>query len=667
MRCLRAPACGKGDFMQDKRYLEQLSVQFPTANDAAMEIINLSSILYLPKGTEHFITDIHGEYESFLHILKNGSGSIRKKIDEEFKNSLSTKEKKSLATLIYYPEQKLSLVEATEEELDDWYKTTIYRLVRVNRRITSKYSRSRVRRALPKDYAYVIEELLNEKEEVQDKEAYYNGIISAIIATNRARSFVIAFCNVIQRLAVDRIHILGDIFDRGPGAHVIMDTLLTYDNVDFQWGNHDICWIGAASGSLACIASVVRISAKYGNFNTIEGGYGINLLPLAKFALDTYAGDPCECFKITGSQSYDPYDPDMDRKIHKAITIILFKLEGQLIARHPEYHMEQRRLLDKIDFGNKTVTIDGKSYPLDDCNFPTIDPADPYRLSEGEEVVMQKLKASFTGSEKLQRHISFLFARGSMYLPCNGNLLYHGCVPLEENGSFKEVQVGKETYHGRALFEKLEEWVRKGYYLPEGEERRFGQDTMWFLWANENSPLYGKERMTTFERYFVKDPSCYYEAKSAYYKYLDNDKVITSILNEFGLDGSNPSAHIINGHMPVHLKSGETPIKCGGRVLMIDGGMSRPYQRETGIAGYTLVSNSYGMRLVAYEPFSSTEDAIRNETDIHSATEVVQKTSDRLSIRDTDEGRHMQTRIEELTELLDAYRLGVIRERITPL
>ena len=503
---------------------------------------------------------------------------------------------------------------------------------------------------------------MSEKEEVEDKEAYYNGIISAIISTKRARHFVIAFCNLIQRLAVDRIHILGDLFDRGPGAHIILDTLLGFDNVDFQWGNHDICWMGAASGSLACIASVVRISAKYGNFNTVENGYGINLLPLAKFALDTYAGDPCNCFAINGSQSYEPYDPDMDRKIHKAITIILFKLEGQLIARHPEYNMEQRRLLDKIDFENGTVTIDGKAYALEDTNFPTIDPKDPYRLSAGEEMVMKKLRYAFVNSEKLRRHVSYLFNRGSMYRTCNGNLLYHGCVPLEEDGSFKKVQVGDKWFSGRALFEELESWARKGYYLADGDEKRFGQDTMWFMWANENSPLYGKERMTTFERYFVKDTACYYEAKNSYYSYLNDDNVISAILTEFGLDPASPASHIINGHMPVHLKSGETPIKCGGRLLMIDGGMSRPYQRETGIAGYTLIGNSYGMRLVAYEPFRSAEDAIRSESDIHSVTEVVQKTNYRLSIRDTDDGKRMQETIDELTDLLEAYRLGVIRE-----
>ncbi len=645
------------------KYLERLSEQFPTANDAAREIINLSSILNLPKGTEHFITDVHGESEPFLHILKNGSGSIAKKIEEEFKSTLSRKEKKELATLIYYPEQKLSCLTATGEELDDWYVTTIYRLVRVNRRIASKYTRSRVRKMLPKDYAYVIEELLSEKEEVQDKEAYYNGIISAIIATKRAKHFVIAFCNVIQRLAVDRIHILGDLYDRGPGAHVILDTLADYPNVDFVWGNHDISWMGAASGSLACIASVVRISVKYGNFNTLESGYGINLLPLARFALDAYEGDSCACFAINGSQGYDPYDGDMDRKIHKAITVILFKLEGQLISRHPEYGMQGRLLLDKIDKARGTVTIDGTVYPLRDSHFPTIDENDPYALSAGEALVMEKLRACFLGSEKLQRHAHDLFMRGGMYRTFNGNLLYHGCVPLCEDGSFKKVHIGGGDYCGKALFDRLDALVRKGYFSPDGNEREEGQDAMWFLWANVNSPLYGKEKMTTFERYFVDDSACCAEEKNAYYRYLDDEKTVNAILKEFGLDPLSPMTHIINGHMPVHLKNGEKPVRCGGKLLMIDGGMSRPYQRETGIAGYTLVYNSYGMRLVAYDPFRSAEEAIKNESDIHSVTEVVQLSDRRLLIRDTDNGRRMAENIAELSALLDAYRAGTVREK----
>ena len=649
---------------EEQRFLERLAVQFPTANDAAREIINLSSILNLPKGTEHFITDIHGEYEPFIHILKNGSGSIRKKIEEEFRNTLSEKEKKALATLIYYPEQKLEQIVAEEEELDDWYKTTIYRLVRVNRRIASKYTRSRVRKLLPPEYAYVIEELLSEKEEVQDKEAYYNGIICAIISTKRAKHFIIAFCNVIQRLAVDRIHILGDVYDRGPGAHVIMDTLLSYNNVDFVWGNHDVCWMGAASGCLACIASVVRISVKYGNFAILENGYGIILLPLAKFALDTYSGDECKCFAINGSEGYEAYDAEMDKKIHKAITVILFKLEGQLIARHPEYGMDGRRLLHKIDFEQGTVEIEGVNYPLDDCNFPTIDRANPYELSADEKRVMERLRQSFVSSEKLQRHVSYLFRFGSMYRIFNGNLMFHGCVPLNEDGTFKTVRLCGGEYAGKALFDKLDELVRSGYYAPEGEARSNGQDAMWFLWANENSPLYGKEKMTTFERYFVKDANARLEEKNAYYRYLDDWKVISAIMREFGADEKSPVAHVINGHMPVHLKNGETPIRCGGRLLMIDGGMSRPYHRETGIAGYTLVFNSYGMRLVAYEPFRSTEEAISSESDIHSVTEVVQLTHSRMLIRDTDNGKRMQENIEELTALLDAYRRGTIRERV---
>lgn len=648
--------------MTDKRYLERLSYQFPTSAAAATEIINLSSILNLPKGTEHFITDIHGEYESFLHIIKNGSGAIRKKIEEEFADSLSENEKRALATLIYYPEEKLIKIARSCPNSDEWYKTTIYRLVRINRRIASKYTNSRVKKILPSDYSYVIEELLNEKEEVHDKEAYYNSIISAIINTKHAKKFIIAFCKLIQKLAVDKIHILGDIYDRGPGAHIILDTLLNYDNIDFQWGNHDICWIGASSGSPVCIASVIRISVKYGNFDTLENGYGINLLPLAKFAIETYRDDPCSCFEISGSQSYEPYDENMDRKIHKAISIILFKLEGQLLLQHPEFQMNNRLLLDKIDYYNSTVEIDGKKYPLRDCNFPTIDPKNPYELSAQESFVIRKLQASFLNSEKLHKHISLILSKGGMYKICNGNLLYHGCVPLEENGTFKKVFVGDKYYSGKQLFIQLEKWVRKGYYGADKNEREYGQKIMWFLWACENSPLFGKEKMTTFERYFVKDKSAHKEPKNAYYKYLDNKKVIASILNEFGLDGNSSNTHIINGHIPIHFKNGETPIKCNGKLLMIDGGLSRPIQNETGIAGYTLISNSHGLRLVAHEPFRSTAEAIDNETDILSVTEVVQTISKRLTIRDTDEGKKLQETIDELYCLLNAYYSGILKE-----
>lgn len=650
--------------MTDKRYLERLSYQFPTSAAAATEIINLSSILKLPKGTEHFITDIHGEYESFLHIMKNGSGSIRKKIDEEFADSLSENEKRALATLIYYPEEKIIKIEKKCPNLNEWYKTTIYRLVRINRRIASKYSNSKVKKLLPSEYSYVIEELLNEKEEVHDKEEYYNSIISAIINTKRAKDFIIAFCKLIQKLAVDKIHILGDIFDRGPGAHIILDTLLNYDNIDFQWGNHDICWIGASSGSPVCIASVIRISAKYGNFDTLENGYGINLLPLAKFAMETYQNDPCSCFEISGSQDYAPYDEDMDRKIHKAISIILFKLEGQLLLQHPEFQMNNRLLLDRIDKNSGTVQINDKKYPLEDCNFPTIDPQNPYQLSKQEEFIIRKLQSSFLNSEKLQKHINLLLTKGNMYKICNGNLLYHGCVPLEENGTFKKVCIDNQYYSGKELFIQLEKWVRKGYYSSDEKERVYGQNIMWFLWACENSPLFGKEKMTTFERYFVKDATAHKEPKNAYYKYLENKTVIISILNEFGLDGSSPNTHIINGHIPIHFKNGETPVKCNGKLLMIDGGLSRPIQNETGIAGYTLISNSYGLRLVAHEPFRSTTEAIENETDIFSVTEVVQTISKRLTIGDTDEGKKLQETIDDLYLLLNAYYCGIVKEMV---
>lgn len=647
--------------MKQLKYLERLAAEYPTSAAVATEIINLSSILNLPKGTEHFITDIHGEYEPFLHILKNGSGSIRKKIDEEFGESITEQEKKTLASLIYYPELKLDRLCCDTKNINNWYRITIYRLVRISRRIASKYTRSKVSKLYPKDYAYILDELLTEKEEVHDKEAYYNGIIAAIITTKRAKDFIIAFCNLIQRLAVDKIHIIGDIFDRGPGADIILDTLTEYSNIDFQWGNHDICWMGAAAGCFVCIASVVRISVKYGNFGTLENGYGINLLPLAKFALDTYENDECDCFSIDGSQAYDPYDSDMDKKIHKAISIIMFKLEGQLLKRNPDFNMSNRLLLDKIDYKNKSICIDGKTFTLEDSNFPTIDPSNPYQLSDGELFVMEKLKKSFLQSEKLQRHISFLFTHGNLYKNCNGNLLYHGCVPLEENGTLKKVKIGNKELCGKALFHELEKWVRKGYF-SKGEEKAFGQDIMWFLWASEDSPLYGKEKMTTFERYFIKDTAAHKEKKNFYYSHLNDVTAIVNILNDFGLNGSSPDTHIINGHIPVHIKDGESPIKCGGKLLMIDGGMSRPIQTQTGIAGYTLIFNSYGLRLIAYEPFSSTENAIEKGSDIHSFTEIIKKTHKRLLIRDTDDGKRIQSSIRDLYKLLDCYASGIIAE-----
>ena len=572
------------------KYLKLLAKQYPTIAKASTEIINLASILNLPKATEHFLTDIHGEYEQFLHILKNGSGSVRRKIEEEFANTISQRDKRSLATLIYYPEEKMELILKEEENLDDWYKITLYRLIQISKHVTSKYTRSKVKKALPSDFAYIIEELIQEKEEVHDKDAYYNQIILAIIRTGRAKECIIAFCYLIQRLVVDHLHIVGDIFDRGPGAHIIMDTLMNYHSVDIQWGNHDIEWMGAAAGNLACIANVIRISARYGNLDTLEEGYGINLIPLATFAMNVYAEDPCSCFDIHYNKDiYNIHDLELDRKMHKAISIIQFKLEGQLIQRRPEFGMESRLLLDKIQFETGTIQIDGKEYHLEDSYFPTVDPKDPYRLTEEEVTVVERLKSAFLQCEKLQKHVRFLFSKGSLYLTYNSNLLYHGCIPLGKDGTFRKVKIKGKEYSGKGLYDVMESWARKGYYREEGPEKEFGKDIMWYIWSNENSPVYGKTKMATFERYFIKDKEVQSEKKNYYYQLIEKEEVVNQIFKEFGLDAEH--SHIINGHMPVELKKGETPIKCGGKVLIIDGGLSKAYQSKTGIAGYTLIYN----------------------------------------------------------------------------
>ncbi|MCX4269525.1 MAG: fructose-1,6-bisphosphatase [Lachnospiraceae bacterium] len=644
------------------KYLKLLAKQYPTIAKASTEIINLASILNLPKATEHFLTDIHGEYEQFLHILKNGSGSVRRKIEEEFANTISQRDKRSLATLIYYPEEKMELILKEEENLDDWYKITLYRLIQISKHVTSKYTRSKVKKALPSDFAYIIEELIQEKEEVHDKDAYYNQIILAIIRTGRAKECIIAFCYLIQRLVVDHLHIVGDIFDRGPGAHIIMDTLMNYHSVDIQWGNHDIEWMGAAAGNLACIANVIRISARYGNLDTLEEGYGINLIPLATFAMNVYAEDPCSCFDIHYNKDiYNIHDLELDRKMHKAISIIQFKLEGQLIQRRPEFGMESRLLLDKIQFETGTIQIDGKEYHLEDSYFPTVDPKDPYRLTEEEVTVVERLKSAFLQCEKLQKHVRFLFSKGSLYLTYNSNLLYHGCIPLGKDGTFRKVKIKGKEYSGKGLYDVMESWARKGYYREEGPEKEFGKDIMWYIWSNENSPVYGKTKMATFERYFIKDKEVQSEKKNYYYQLIEKEEVVNQIFKEFGLDAEH--SHIINGHMPVELKKGETPIKCGGKVLIIDGGLSKAYQSKTGIAGYTLIYNSYGLRLVSHEPFESKEMAIAKESDIHSETMVVERVSRRRSVADTDAGKEIEESIIDLSNLLSAYRDGTIREK----
>ncbi len=644
------------------KYLRSLAHQYPTIASASTEIINLQAILCLPKGTEHFLTDIHGEYEQFNHVLKNGSGSVKRKIDEEFGNTLSNKDKKCLATLIYYPKEKLEIILQEEDNIEDWYKITLHRLVQITKRVASKYTRSKVRKALPQDFAYIIEELITEKAEIQDKEAYYNEIIHTIIRIDRAQEFIIALSQLIQRMVIDHLHIVGDIFDRGPGPHIIMDTLSCYHSVDIQWGNHDIVWMGAASGHLACIANVIRLSARYGNLDTLEEGYGINLIPLATFAMETYGDVDCETFSIKYNTDYNTKDLSLDMKMHKAIAIIQFKLEGSLIMRRPEFQMEDRLLLDKVNYEDGTITIGGKSYKMRDVEFPTVDPKNPYALSPEEEQVMERLRHAFLKCEKLQKHVRFLFSRGGLYKVYNSNLLYHGCMPMDEDGNFKALTIDGEEYKGKALYDILDQYARKGFYSKHNPaEMQKGQDMIWYIWEGPKSPVFGKDKMATFERYFVEDKETHTETKNSYYRLLDNEEIITKILMEFGLDSKN--SHIVNGHVPVELKKGESPIKCGGKLLIIDGGFSKAYQGKTGIAGYTLVANSHGMRLVAHEPFESVESAILHESDIFSDSVILETSNSRINVADTDGGMEIKETIHQLEVLLQAYRDGTIIEK----
>lgn len=643
-------------------FLKSLSKQFPTIASASTEIINLQSIMSLPKGTEHFLTDIHGEYEQFNHVMKNGSGAVRRKIDEEFGNTISEHDKRSLATLIYYPEEKLEIIQENEEFLDDWYTIILHRLVQMTKRASSKYTRSKVRKALPKNFAYVIEELITEKEEIEDKQEYYNEIINTIITIGSAPDLIIALCYLIQRMVVDHLHIVGDIYDRGKGPHIVMDTLSKYHSLDIQWGNHDVVWMGAAAGHPACIATIIRISARYGNLDTLEEGYGINLIPLVTFAMKTYENSDCSNFGIKYSEDYDVKDLEMDMRVHKAISVLQFKLEGQIIKRHPEFCMDDRLLLDKIDYEKKTVMAYGKEYPMKDCDFPTINPDVPYNMTEEEALVIKRLQTAFRHSEKLQRHVKFLFAKGGLYKVHNSNLLYHGCVPLDEEGNFKEVEVYGKKYSGRALYDILDEYARKGYYSTDKIEKIKGQDILWYIWAGPYSPVFGKDKMTTFERYFIEDKETHKETKNAYYRLNENEDILNKILVEFGMDIEH--SHIVNGHVPVELKKGETPIKCGGKLLIIDGGFSKAYQSKTGIAGYTLVYNSHGMNLIAHEPFESKEAAIYNETDIINDTIPVELIAGgRIRVADTDIGVELKSTIEQLKKLVAAYRNGLLVEK----
>lgn len=650
----------------DLRYLQLLSRSFPTIADASTEIINLEAILNLPKGTEHFLTDIHGEYEAFQHVLKNASGAVKRKVNEIFGHTLRESEKKEICTLIYYPEEKLQLVKAQEKDLDDWYLITLNQLVKVCQNVSSKYTRSKVRKALPPEFSYIIQELLHESTIDPNKHAYINVIISTIISTKRADAFIVAMCNLIQRLTIDSLHIVGDIYDRGPGAHIIMDTLCDYHNFDIQWGNHDILWMGAAAGNDACMANVIRLSMRYGNLATLEDGYGINLLPLATFAMDTYGDDPCAVFapKTTFADSnYNEKTLRLISQMHKAITIIQFKLEAEIINRRPEFGMDNRKLLQKIDFKRGVFVLEGKDYAMRDSNFPTVNPEDPYRLTDEERELVDKIHASFMNSEKLKKHMRCLFTYGGMYQVCNSNLLYHASVPLNQDGSFKHVRIGQKEYWGSKLLRKTDQLIRTAYFDEDDEEARaFARDYVWYMWCGPDAPSFDKDKMATFERYFLEDKELHKEVKGYYYTLRNQAEVCDRILQEFGVK-PGPHSHIINGHVPVKTIKGEKPIKANGKLLVIDGGFSKAYQPETGIAGYTLVYHSRGLQLVQHEPFQSRQKAIEEGQDIKSTTILIEFNSQRMMVKDTDKGAELITQIADLEKLLVAYRTGLIKER----
>lgn len=646
-------------------YLQLLAHVFPSIASASTEIINLEAILNLPKGTEHYLADIHGEYEAFQHVLKNASGNIKRKVKDIFSISLRESEIRSLCTLIYYPEQKLELVKACEQNLENWYTITIHQLVEICRSVSSKYSRSKVRKALPKDFAYIIEELLHESTDDHNKQAYVNVITETIISTERADDFIIDICNLIQQLAIDQLHLLGDIFDRGPGAHIVMDTLLHYHSFDIQWGNHDILWMGAAAGNDCCICNVLRISLRYANMETLQDGYGINLLPLGTLAMDVYGDDPCMEFMPRMEEiatMYSQKEMIQLGKMHKAIAIIQFKLEGSTIDRHPEWKMEDRKLLHVIDFDKKVIRLNGKEYPLVDGFFPTVDPKNPYKLTAEEKEVINNLHHQFVMRDRLRKHVNCLLSHGCIYNIYNSNLLFHASIPLKADGTFKPVLVYKQKYEGKELLTQVGLTIRQAFNLDtEKKERDFAIDYFWYLWCGPDSPLFDKSKMSTFERYFINDKETWKEENGYYYKLRDNEKVCDYILDSFGVEGN--TRHIINGHVPIHASSGEQPVKANGKLLVIDGGFSRSYHNTTGIAGYTLVYHSRGFELVQHEPFSSAEESIRTGSDIKSSTQIVELSRHRMLVNDTDKGKELRQQIGELRQLLYAYRHGLIKEK----
>ena len=645
------------------KYLQLLSEKYPSIQAASTAIINFSALLQLPKGTEHFLSDIHGEHEAFQHVVRNGAGSILRKIDEMFSNSMSKSERRNLATLIYYPELKAPLMLNSVPDKDEWSRLALVRLVKFSRRLSSKYRREAIRKFLPPAVSETIEELLYDQEGVEHKAAYYQSQIDTIVTTGSALTFITCLAELIRHLAVERLHVIGDIYDRGPGAHIILDMLMEHPQVDIQWGNHDILWMGAAAGSEACIANVIRASLRYGNMETLENGYGISILPLASFALETYKDDPCELFipKVPADSGFTAQEIRLMAQMQKAMAIIQFKVEAQVIKRRSHYQMDDRLLLDKIDYERGVIKLNGNEYPLLDTFFPTIDPKNPEVLTAEEQAVMERLVLSFTNSKKLQQHVRYLFSTGSIYLAHDGNLLYHGCIAMDDNTEFRAFNVDGKSFAGKAFLDRVDRLARQGYFATDNpEQKRYGMDVMWFLWCAPMSPLFGKEKMTTFERYFIADKATHAEKRNAYYALRDTEDAARKILKEFGLDPD--TGRIVNGHVPVKVVKGERPIKANGRLIVIDGGFSRAYQKQTGIAGYTLISNSRGLLLAAHQPFESTQKAVSEELDIDSEMEVIHSHSYRMRVRDTDRGREIQAQIDELQALLHAYREGLIKE-----
>lgn len=648
--------------MANVRFLELLAKEYPNMEAATSEIVNLTAILSLPKGTEYFLSDLHGEHEAFIHMLKSASGTIKDKIDEHYGEILSEKERDNLAALIYNPEAEIKRRKKSEKDFGKWCKNAIYRLLTICKSVSTKYTRSKVRRSLPKYSAYIMDELLHADDE-ENRLNYYEQIINTIVDAGMGEKFVIELCNCISTLAVDQLHIIGDIWDRGAHPDEIMDYLMEYHDVDFQWGNHDVVWMGAATGNWACITNIIRMNVSYNNFDMLEIGYGINLRGLATFAEKVYGDDPCEAFMphVIDENRYDPVDAKLAAKMHKAIAVCQFKIEGQRIMAHPEYHLEKRLLLDKIDWEKGTVMIEGKEWKMKDTNLPTVDPADPYRFTPEEEEMLDALEASIHQSEKLQKHIRFLYSHGALYKVANGNLLYHGCIPMTEKGEFESVSINGQTYKGKELMDYIDDQVRKAYFAPdESEEIGRSGDLMWYLWLGGNSPLFGKDKMTTFERLFVADKASTKEHTRPYYKLIKERKTCEKILREFGLDPSR--SKILNGHVPVKIKDGESPIKGEGLLYIIDGGISKAYQKQTGIAGYTFIFNSRYMALAEHKPYSPMKEDGTQEF-FSPTVRTVATLPERMLIIDTDKGKELVEQRDDLKSLVEAYQKGLIKEK----